>query len=253
MRIASLLLLSLGLGFIATVAVAWGLAAWLPQKGAGWEKRQIYDPSRDDFSCLVMMSEYRRVAAVRRAWNVVYPAVHRIVLPFRDAIADPLEVGGHAPHLHGSSWGRAPAVLAEPRSSPQDGCDHATGWPALAGWYGMSRTVSSSGGTQFDFLGGVELPRPASAPGYPFLGSWYEAWKLRALPLRPIWRGLAIDTAFYAGVSFLFLRGAAAARRAHRRRRARCTRCAYDLTGLQPGAPCPECGAAAVGADTLKV
>ena len=70
-----------------------------------------------------------------------------------------------------------------------------------------------------------------------------------ALPLLPLWSGLAIDSGFYAVVlTALVGLGRQVARaprglRAWRRRRAgQCVRCAYDRCGLAPDAKCPECG-----------
>jgi hypothetical protein len=64
---------------------------------------------------------------------------------------------------------------------------------------------------------------------------------LWALPLRPIWFGIVIDTLFYAaiwgGVWFGFVAG----KRAIRRKRGRCPMCGYDLRrALEKG--CSECG-----------
>ena len=99
------------------------------------------------------------------------------------------------------------------------------------------------------------------ARGFPFLAMWAE-WGggcdqrgridlapdatvgiERALPLRPIWRGLVGDAAVYAGVWGAMLFGPGAARRWWRRRGGRCVSCGYALEGLAEGSVCPECGA----------
>ncbi len=64
------------------------------------------------------------------------------------------------------------------------------------------------------------------------------------LPLRPIWSGLAADTAVFAACSWMLAAVLGGARAALRRSRGCCARCGYDLRGLA-GAPCPECGQAA--------
>lgn len=62
------------------------------------------------------------------------------------------------------------------------------------------------------------------------------------LPYLPVWRGIVLNLLAFAlpvvGLQWF----AGAYRSAHRRRRGRCTACAYDLTGIEPTAPCPECG-----------
>lgn len=68
----------------------------------------------------------------------------------------------------------------------------------------------------------------------------------RVIPLAPIWLGFTVDALFYGaawGVLLALVVGPGALRRALRRRRGRCLRCAYDLRGIPEGA-CPECGAA---------
>ena len=66
------------------------------------------------------------------------------------------------------------------------------------------------------------------------------------LPYRPLWTGLIVNTLLF---SLPWLIGFAILPRAVRRfwkRRGHCNECGYDLKGLAPGAPCPECGQHAV-------
>jgi len=61
------------------------------------------------------------------------------------------------------------------------------------------------------------------------------------LPKRVLWRGLILDTLFYAVLIGLLLVGASQGRARLRKARDRCPKCAYDLRGdLDTG--CPECG-----------
>lgn len=70
-------------------------------------------------------------------------------------------------------------------------------------------------------------------------------------PLRPIWPGAALNTAFYAAILFALWR-ALIARRCHRRRRRNlCVHCRYSLAGITSTA-CPECGAAILPTSPLK-
>jgi len=61
-----------------------------------------------------------------------------------------------------------------------------------------------------------------------------------ALPVDPLWAGLLVNSLIYAIVTWIVARLFVAWRRARRRRRGLCPRCAYDLAGLDT---CPECGA----------
>ncbi len=65
---------------------------------------------------------------------------------------------------------------------------------------------------------------------------------VRALPLRPIWPGFAVNTAFYAALLWLLIPGPFALRRFLRLKRGQCFACGYDL-GHAEHAACPECGA----------
>ncbi|MFT5422611.1 MAG: hypothetical protein ACI89L_000376 [Phycisphaerales bacterium] len=62
------------------------------------------------------------------------------------------------------------------------------------------------------------------------------------LPLRPLPLGFAINTLLYAGIVFGTWEGLGYARRARRRRKGLCAKCAHSLDGLPDSAPCPECG-----------
>ena len=83
--------------------------------------------------------------------------------------------------------------------------------------------------------GGIPLLAD-SAPGDIFVDD------SRTLPLRPIWRGFAINTIFYAALLWPLLSGPFALRRLNRRKRGLCVACGYDLRHADHAA-CPECRA----------
>lgn len=65
--------------------------------------------------------------------------------------------------------------------------------------------------------------------------------ELRALPIMPVWAGLAGDTLIFAAAWWLLLLAPRPLRAGLRRRRGRCPACAYDLRRDLAGG-CPECG-----------
>ncbi len=110
------------------------------------------------------------------------------------------------------------------------------GWPLNCGLYEWSFPVGGVGPIE----GGLDLglePWPAPSPGGGF------AWP-KALPLRPMWPGFAINTLFYAAILWLVIPGPFALRRLIRRRRGLCAACGYDLRHAEHEA-CPECGVTA--------
>lgn len=106
------------------------------------------------------------------------------------------------------------------------------GWPLPAlgfHFHGRGRGNTTTG----DVVGGIELSPRAT-------GGWYDP---RALPLTPIWPGLAVDLAVATALMILVLDGFRTIRTTFRRRRGRCASCGYDLRGLAHSR-CPECGQA---------
>ncbi len=65
----------------------------------------------------------------------------------------------------------------------------------------------------------------------------------RVIPLEILWRGLAINSVFFASVALGTSVAWQLAITAHRRRHSRCPTCGYSTTGL-PTPTCPECAAA---------
>jgi hypothetical protein len=215
------------LGLATTIAVAWSLAAWLPNRALIWSMsfesfaksgpEQFTDPPLE-------VEQLSRAGMVRRSWFL-----HRWTATY-----------GPSPIVWGTDsrpdnnlewrpnyrWGRLPRSLAEAQAAKHF-IEDARGWPFLALWcqfdYNWDRRRTSA-------IGALALS-PTSTPLADF----------RALPLRPIPRGLLLDTALYAAAWALLLTLAATRplRRIRRRARGHCPACGYDLASLPA---CPECG-----------
>lgn len=63
-----------------------------------------------------------------------------------------------------------------------------------------------------------------------------------AIPVGITWPLFVASVSAHAGAWWTLLTGWAFAKRTFRRRRGLCARCAYSRAGLDPHAPCPECG-----------
>ncbi len=114
------------------------------------------------------------------------------------------------------------------------------GWPLPALWCAPA-TADPMGSDEIDHpaVGGIALEsRP---PPY------WRTFRVRTLPLRPIWVGFAINSVFYASVLWMLMLCPHTLRRVIRRKRGWCVECGYDLRGASGGnsgggGACPECG-----------
>jgi hypothetical protein len=89
----------------------------------------------------------------------------------------------------------------------------------------------------------------------PFTGGIMGSGCWRAIPLRPLWTGLALDVVIFTALWLTLFMGFAALRRRRRAERGCCPGCGYDLrsTGIAHER-CPESGAASVSArDAARV
>ncbi len=154
-------------------------------------------------------------------------------------------------HIFPEWWGQPPSHASIPAGSLWAGAiQDARGWPMLALWceWPISIAPPAPGATPLQSFGNIQPPRGGLdlSPGRTPRG--YESDIARALPLRPIWRGLLIDSLLFAVPWLLFISLATltthALRTRLRHRRGLCPRCAYNLRGLPLNSPCPECGGA---------
>lgn len=104
------------------------------------------------------------------------------------------------------------------------------GWPCRAfwGWYVLDRSTQPRERTH----GILEVVLPKFRSRF---NANYE------IPYLPLWRGLILNTLFYAVIWCALLALPRVIRRTRRARKGLCRSCGYDMRGLI-NTPCPECG-----------
>jgi hypothetical protein len=212
-RLGRLTGIALVMGLMTAVAAAW-LCVVFP--GAGQPLVMGPGPAARD-GCL---AKQVRASATRRTF-------------FAMSLADVLT---------GRRWGKPPEYRQEPAHE----------W--LPRWAQSALSIREEPDWT-DPMTLVTSSRHASAAGWPRL-ALYCTWRYdpapvsrdgiridrhKFLPLRPIWSGLAANTAMFGALWWMVLVSPPAVRRHLRRRQGRCVVCGYDLKG-QREAGCPECG-----------
>ena len=212
---------ALGAGVIATIALGW-LAMFLPA-GNAW-----YGPPAAQVLGLWKADDQKvwRISRGANAWHTTVVYWHMqisglsLMIPTADYEAQKFDFR-QLPRR------QRPEALGELNMMAWY---HQTGWPmpAMSCEVHWQRQIANSNIT-YTVSGGAQLPRDAD-------------FNPRALPLKPIWGGLAADTGIFAGAWLLAAAGLRALRARWRARRDRCPQCGYSLAGLPAAAPCPECG-----------
>jgi hypothetical protein len=206
------------LGAIINVAVAWGFAIWgsNEEDWPTWVYAATTDPG---FVFLAQHSGpgFSRVTAVARRGVVGRPRLK--------------DRGELLPH-----WARD--LLLPSQGDRTMFFSDARGWPVLSFRsvltldYVYDQSLAIWVREVHEVLEGFPLPRKQRTEG---------VRNLRAIPLRPIWPGFAINTIFFAAIFWLVALTPVTARRLMRHKRGHCIKCGYDLRGDLNGG-CPECG-----------
>ena len=205
------IMLSLFLGAVVNVAVAWGCAAWPRSGRLQWYLHEDHVSTRE------------------RSWLARSGCVPRDDYHWERSS---LKLTGLTETLvleeWDMPWRRGPGRICARMMS--------AGWPmrAFSGGDLSPRYDPSTGDWGERRLRGAVRLGYTSSPGQPHLAG--------LLPLRPICPEFLVNTLFYAGLLWLLIPGPFLMRRHIRRRRGRCVKCGYDLRGALPGAGCPECG-----------
>jgi hypothetical protein len=205
------------------------------------------------------------------AWcAALWGTVHVVATaPLRPLAVDlppppPLEWPGRVPPDWGAPKfvvvGTGPALRVGVGYSRTDGTTVIeAGWPMRALRATELAPKMTADARKVSYAGGVALARmvelklqwhedysrtPGTPSGTPaILGMVTETrTPFRRLPLEPLWPGLLVDSALYAGVVAVGFLGFTTLRGRARRRRGRCIACGYPVGS---GGRCPECGLAA--------
>ena len=233
----TLLLVLLGGGAIANVAVAWGISVG------------VLDSSEDEtaardavaFNADGAVIEYIEVSRFTAAGTAAY-STSRIRTK---GVNSPYVLDAPRADDFRPTWAKPSRILNQ---LPSEGVGKDTevvcarGWPALA----MRCRVDLHGDRRpkWEVRSAVNLTEPQSG-------------LLVMLPLSPIWPAFAINTVFYAVILWVLFAAPFALRRRRRINRGLCVNCAYDLRGRESiasgcGHVCPECGTAVVGVPAAR-
>jgi hypothetical protein len=258
------------LGVVTTVAIAWSCSIFVSVPGDiyGSGPRAPYDTGReyvlppDPNSVTTSPTPHAAVPSVEVTGPSVHAAVWRgfgsLYIMSGTNSMRVLRSSGCKPIIHiipAEVRSRSVPWFTGDAAFPADDTERfvgARGWPCLALWCDFRARVCSTAlsapawmkARKSDLLGepvgGIALPWPHVTP------DWHSEPPppLTALPCRPLWRGLTIDTLSFALFWWGTLCGPGAVRRRFRKRRGRCPHCGYDLRATPAGSPCPECGTA---------
>jgi hypothetical protein len=199
--------ISLALGAIVTVLVAWRCHRFAWRLESGTEIKNI-------------------------EWPIAVPSTW----PLTAQWAVRFEGGPRATEYFGAVLPiRPPQLMREPNDAVFGVTAYQSGWPCHACVRYVAHDGTESKPTQVN-LGFLREGLPG-----PFQLQWSNQPNRNRLPILPLWPGFAINTLFYGALAFAAMAGVSAIRRRRRFKRGLCMQCAYPLTG---GDICPECGMA---------
>jgi hypothetical protein len=237
------------IGAATSIAVAWGSVVWSSSRGMPFDANETQWVGIDRFAGeknQVLFVEYRTFGVVTIEESCGPPPPSCMV-----------DMGGSWEPPPGMcdlpDWARgAQARRGRDRLATNESYEHVrAGWPAhcLEGQrhlgicppLGTTRPLAEGWAfvPQREVLVLAVEAHPASLDRLVYDTQYGCAWAA-PMPLRPLWRGLAINAGAFGAAWGVVLLFPMSARRAWRRRRFACVRCGYSLAGID--GPCPECG-----------
>jgi hypothetical protein len=233
-RIFRRLCLLVALGGLTTVIIAWGSSLLRLPRGVGRVAIHDINPTDIDRDDQVVLRAWQDLdcevflAGTRRS-DVRWGAI-----PMPEFMR-PQEVDARELVPSWAWWELTERYDSNSRPTASLRWLAAFGWPFSALWYEYNMHLSSG----YSVAGGWMI----EVPWKRWSGRDYYVNQLPViLTYRPIWSGLFLNTAFHTSLWAIFLFAPGITRRALRRSRGLCPRCAYDLRSLPPSSPCPECG-----------
>ncbi len=199
------IVVSLMVGVVVTVLVAWGLDRFTPA---------AVNPS----------------TIPPLVWPVGVPSDWPMV---PDSAEHQLRAGAtyefHGANLH-QAW---ETKFADPAVTLYTQSEKLYGWPcrALGKWSGGTRTLNIV----------TDLDVGTMRAGMPWPANWPTArtWDDDRLPVYPLWPGFALNTLFYGAFARVALAGVSHVKNRRRPKPGMCPVCRYPISGL---IVCPECG-----------
>ncbi len=270
------------LGAVVNVAVAWGCATWIDVHGRGrrFASGQIPFERSAWFATVHRKAGAIRItSAVVPGASLARAREQLGVNASRAELERVIEERYAATHGPGSlqqirrelpKWSRAAAPPPDEPQFPSYSIQDARGWPLATLWceidyhtilvrQGDHPALMNDLGVTFvvlddrivvkdddgNVLSEMMLARGDAVAGgvlLPIRNRVVGVYDLRALPMRPLWLGFAINTIFYAAILWPLICGPFVLRRLIRRKRGLCVACGYDIRHADHDA-CPECGA----------
>ena len=236
MKRLRVILLFLLLGAIVNVAVAWGCAIY---------KLGVWTTARGEY----LVTGPTRPALpleTRTFW---------VVLQFKSFGITHLRGKGYVETTHRkASTEYMPHIpawsqIADPPTMRMNVFEQYNGWPfRTLYWVKSDKYYKRPGRTYSWTHNGPSRRVSANQHVWIIKKQPWNAWILPKkgrkeiyLPVAPIWKGILLNTLFYALLFRLFIAAPGRIRRRIRNKRGLCVKCAYDLRGAEHEA-CPECG-----------